>query len=282
MTTNKKIYEFIKILLQKDLSREELIKELNISLKAFYKYFEEAKKADFKIIKHDNKFKILTFKNELSLNENQINTLAYLFAISASTMPYENFLVVKNALNYLLMESSEQNYEEVHLKFKLYSEKFLTEKYGEKINLIKKYINLNEKITITISKNELNISPKELLWKQNNAYLVYLNLNTGVQEKTELDKTHKISPLKILIIEKNKKDTIFELYGSLAKRYLLKDEEYIIESSQDKLVVGNTTGNKEKLFKRLMRYDTLCKVVFPKNDVDKMLDTIKKSLDNLD
>ena len=32
---NKKIYQMIKILLEKELTRQELIKEINISIKAF-------------------------------------------------------------------------------------------------------------------------------------------------------------------------------------------------------------------------------------------------------
>ena len=33
-------------------------------------------------------------------------------------------------------------------------------------------------------------------------------------------------------------ETIFELYGKLAKSYLLKDDERIVDSTKDKLVIA--------------------------------------------
>jgi len=278
---NKKIYQMIKILLEKELTRQELIKEINISIKAFYKYLEELKKTGFNILKYNECFKITTFKNTLILNKNQINTLAYLLLISLNMMPDNDFLIIKNAINMLLINSDEATFSEVYNKFDLYQKNSLFQKYEEKIDLVQKYINQNENVIVYISKNVINIIPKELIWQSKTIFLRYFDLTLNKQEKIEIDKIHKISSAKTKLIEKSNKDTIFELYNSLAKKYLLKKEEYIIDSTKEKIVIGNTTNNKEKLFRRLMRYDTLCKVIFPKKDVQEMFETIKKSLDNI-
>ena len=84
------------------------------------------------------------------------------------------------------------------------------------------------------------------------------------------------------IFEPNEKETIFELYGKLSKSYLLKENERIIDNYPDKIVVANSSKDKDALLKRLLRYDTLCKVLFPKEDVEKFSEIIKKSLENIE
>ena len=80
----------------------------------------------------------------------------------------------------------------------------------------------------------------------------------------------------------HKKEIIFELYGKLAKSYLLKDNERVLDFTRDKIVIANSCDDKEKLFRRLMRYDTYCKIVFPKKEVDSFKKLIEKSLANID
>ena len=77
------------------------------------------------------------------------------------------------------------------------------------------------------------------------------------------------------------KETIFELYGRLAKIYVLKENERIIDSFSDRLVIANGSCDKEILFRRLLRYDELCKILFSSEDVIKFKKMIQKSLDNI-
>ena len=109
--------------------------------------------------------------------------------------------------------------------------------------------------------------------------------------KSKIENIEKNIPLDniIKIIEDNKnlkqflnKETIFELYGKLSKSYLLKDNERIIDFSKDKIVIANSSPDKETLFRRLLRYDILCKVIFPKEDVLYFKTIIKKSLANIE
>jgi len=77
-------------------------------------------------------------------------------------------------------------------------------------------------------------------------------------------------------------ETIFELYDKLVKSYRLKEDERIIDSLENKLVIASSNPNKDELFRRLLRYDILCKVIFPKQHVQLFKKIIQKSLANLD
>ena len=78
------------------------------------------------------------------------------------------------------------------------------------------------------------------------------------------------------------KEIIFEIYGKLIKSYLLRDDERVVDNTKDKLVVASSNPDKITLFRRLMRYNVLCKVVFPKSDSREFCEMIKKSLANLE
>ena len=84
------------------------------------------------------------------------------------------------------------------------------------------------------------------------------------------------------ILRPNTKETIFELYGKLAKTYAIKDDERLVEFGKDRIVIANSENSKEKLFRRLLRYDSLCKILFPKEDVEQFRNLVQKALDNLD
>ena len=99
--------------------------------------------------------------------------------------------------------------------------------------------------------------------------------------KILIDKIVKIIPFEFIEDEIENKETIFELYGRLAKTYLLKSHERVVESTKTSLIVASCEKNKTLLFKRLLRYDTLCKVIQPQEDVKTFKKLIEKSLKNI-
>ena len=78
-----------------------------------------------------------------------------------------------------------------------------------------------------------------------------------------------------------KNETIFELYGRLAKNYRLKENERLIEKFPNKIVIANSNSDKKVLFKRLLRYDVLCKIIHSKNDVKEFQNLVNNSLRKL-
>lgn len=74
---------------------------------------------------------------------------------------------------------------------------------------------------------------------------------------------------------------IYEFKGRLAKRYQLRENEQIIKyKSNGSIVISNKYEDKTALLHRLMRYDSLCKVLRPVECADEMKSMINASLSN--
>ena len=73
----------------------------------------------------------------------------------------------------------------------------------------------------------------------------------------------------------------FELYGNLAERYQLRENERIIKYKDDgTIVILNEYEDRTVLIHRLLRYDSLCKVIGPSDFLKKFKDVINDSLAN--
>jgi predicted DNA-binding transcriptional regulator YafY len=67
---------------------------------------------------------------------------------------------------------------------------------------------------------------------------------------------------------------IFKLNGRLAKSYILKTNEKILESNSDYIIVSATNINKDKLIHRLIRYFDDCEILYPKDCRNRMINLI--------
>ena len=126
------------------------------------------------------------------------------------------------------------------------------------------------------------MSPLEFYLERNRVSFCFVNRLTKKKEIVPLDKIVEMIPEDKAILRPNTKETIFELYGKLAKTYAIKDDERLVEFGKDRIVIANSENSKEKLFRRLLRYDSLCKILFPKEDVEQFRNLVQKALDNLD
>ncbi len=87
---------------------------------------------------------------------------------------------------------------------------------------------------------------------------------------------NKVRKIKVVSSE-----VIYELKGKLAQRYQLREHEQLIKKKPNgNLVISNKYEDREKLLRRLMRYDSLCRVMKPDNCADCMKNLIKDTLAN--
>lgn len=73
---------------------------------------------------------------------------------------------------------------------------------------------------------------------------------------------------------------IYRLKGDLADRYTLKESETILTKNSNELVVSNNGENREILFSRLLRYDSSCEILEPKEYREEMKQIISAMLKN--
>ena len=61
----------------------------------------------------------------------------------------------------------------------------------------------------------------------------------------------------------DEQSVVYNLKGNLAKRYEIREDEKILNSSGGVITITNNSKNLDMLISRLMRYDNLCEIVAP-------------------
>ena len=259
------------------------MEKLNIKAPTFYKYIHILKKAGFNIIKKQGKYKIKNYKGAIELAGFEESILAYLGFLSFDMLPYSKFSTFFKTLENMLQLCNKRNFKNTFKKFDCYKVHSINNNFKNKIETLQKHIEEKNIIKITTAtKKELIFVPLAFAWEKNRIYLHFLDNNKMKKGTILLKNIARISSNGEKEISEYANETIFEIYGRLAQIYVLKDSERILNKFKDKIVVANSASDKIALFKRLLRYDVLCKVIFPKNDVIEFENLINKSLDNID
>lgn len=282
-TTDKNSLKILCELLKKYSNKEEIIEKCNIKSGAFFKHLTELKQADFKIMKDGSNYKIKAFSNLIELKNTDTSTIAHLLVLAHFILSKKKAKNLKTAIEKILLLSSKEKYDEIHNKFELFKKAKIYSDYSDKISEFEELINKNKITKITTQSNQSYIlKPINIIMDEKNIYFHFYD-----EEKNE-NKTILFEDItKIIPIDESENDiefkneTIFELYGRLAKNYRLKKNERLIEKFPNKIVIANSNSDKKVLFKRLLRYDVLCKIIHSKNDVKEFQNLVNNSLRKL-
>lgn len=281
-STDKNSLHIIKLLLKDKISKEELLSCLSIKNSTLYKHLNLIKKAGFNLKQDENSCNLLINKNLIEFAKYELSLFSYLLLIAYIMLPSKKITRFQNTIDKILCLTNRQDAKKVKEKYESYKLISINKYYSEKITALKKYQEAKKRVfVLTKKEEELNILPYDCFWKKNKLFLEYFDEN-GNQNTILMDNIIKIIENKKEFKMPKTKETIFELSGKLSKSYLLKEEERIIDFTKDKIVIANYSKDKIELFKRLLRYDTFCKVTFPKSDVEKFKNLIEKSLANVD
>ena len=280
---NNSAFHILELLSKEAKTKYEIMEKLNIKAPTFYKYIHILKKAGFNIIKKQGKYKIKNYKGAIELAGFEESILAYLGFLSFDMLPYSKFSTFFKTLENMLQLCNKRNFKNTFKKFDCYKVHSINNNFKNKIETLQKHIEEKNIIKITTAtKKELIFVPLAFAWEKNRIYLHFLDNNKMKKGTILLKNIARISSNGEKEISEYANETIFEIYGRLAQIYVLKDSERILNKFKDKIVVANSASDKIALFKRLLRYDVLCKVIFPKNDVIEFENLINKSLDNID
>ena len=281
--TKNSIYELFNLLESGEYDKNYILNYLQIKTPTFYKNIEKLKSCGFKILKQNEKYSIIRYKNVLEFNNKEKSTIAYMLNFALKYLPKYKYNNFKSFLNKYITLANKIDNLEIQKKFQLIKKYDLIEEYEEKIDTLEEYILKKQKIQITLRSNRtFTIKPLSFDWKKDKPVLYYINVMKNIEEKLNIENIAKITPniQNDYIIQEE--EIIFELYGKLAKRYLLKKDERVVKNKKDSLIVATSTKDKEALFKRLLRYDTLCRILFPKKEVEAFNKLIDKAIINLE
>lgn len=276
--------QLISLIFQGHFSKDEIVDKLGISSAGFYKGLYKLRDAGFKLESSKRTYSIKGFQNELNLSEYELSTIAHMLNLCWLLLPKEKTDSFRDLIRRFMVFSQEDDYKEIIDRFWWFRNSALAKEFREKLEKLKIAFTkqLNLKIILN-SGRELFVEPTRVDWEREGLYFCYVNTKNpeGKEESLNINRIAKI------ILEDEEEyfgannEVIFEVYGKLAKTYLLKADERVVDSTKISLVVGSGAKDWDVLFKRLLRYDTLCKVLQPKSAVDAFYAMIEQSLLNL-
>ena len=291
-----RILEVLKILLEKDVSRQELLE--NLKKKAGYEevYSNEV------ILKYFNTFELLGLKLRRDKNLNGLENA--LLQIELSKSEYKMLHKLISSVKKLNNKSEEEIISSLIYKIDKYipeniiavlnnsmeKERFIhnTNVKENVIHTLKDMIYDNQNVNITyINKSgeeETSIFEiKEIIEQKKDIVIVCYDSKMGRNRKISINaiKEMKQSPKKASGVSMLN-SVVFEVYGRLASLYKLKPSEKVINFSNNHITISNTEEDKDVLIHRLIKYGENCRIIRPQSVQNEFLELTDNILKNLE
>ena len=276
------------MLYEKPRSLTELIDELYkdniiISKETLIKYFKTIRQSGCVLKKKQGRFSIESVPFSLELTEKDCEYLAVFINLAIGLYGENVHNDLKSAMKKIFSladKNSSENYNICVNKTKnIAPEPYV---FKDKISRLLKYGYDNSKIKILYNDEKIVISHISFKYYDNSVYVHAFNEASKSYELyllsavKEIYSTPEISSGSVFAPY-----TVFEIRGRLMKTYTLYEGERVIKVKDDAIVVSNNYEDKERLFKRLLRYGTLCKIVSTQSDIEKFKQMLKKMKSNL-
>lgn len=295
--TGLRILEILKILLNDNITKMNLIKKLSCvsdveqvyTLEAFIKYFNTIEIAGFKLNREKNIYKLENALRYLNLNTEEKKLFLTILAKSKILYDEKQENAIKN-VSYRILKYLNTDIKEEHLD-KIFNSKKMSSNDEETRNLVLTLNKLkNDKLMVKIlyenktSKTNILIGEIRKIEEKNDKIAVVCYIpEKRRNKKVLLDSIVNLSQLPTKTTESNTYSTIvFEVYGRLAYLYKLKDSEKVINFSSNHLVISNSEEDKDILLRRLLKYGENCKIIKPKEVQDEFIALTNDILKNLE
>ncbi|MCM1265345.1 MAG: hypothetical protein NC200_04015 [Candidatus Gastranaerophilales bacterium] len=271
-----KVLQTLLCLFKKDMTMKELVDDLNGANLGKYnnfvisKYINTCKACGIDIQKINNKYTIINFPIGMRFNARESKLLHEIVSFT------ENF-----KLDNGIISTIHNLFNKLHLQFFKSNNGLLSSKNCRIIKTFEKACEEQYQVKIMFkNKTVYKCSPKSINVENGRIFFTTDNF-AGVKQINPDDIIDIIITEEKSVSKYSSPNVIFELYGQLAKNYQLKENEQIIRIKDDNtLVVLNKYEKKKELLHRLMRYDSSCKLISPKEYVIDIRDMIIKSIEN--
>ena len=270
------VLKTLQALLEDDYSMPDLLKRLNgetttpvFNNSIVSKYINTCRYCGIDIPKINNKYLIANMPFGIDLSNDDLSVIEELKDIA------------KNVTS----ERQNKIFDIFLSKLNRFSNKKIAKVDRKITNIIKEFFDkaIFEKRKIKLifkSKISLDCIPLEI--KEKGGKTEFHVISDGREIAINIDKLAGIEILEKKYNQYNSSNdsVIFVLKGALAKRYSLRENETLLDSTSDTLTVSNQGDDKLELLLRLMRYDVSCEVKSPayyREDMKKMLELTLKN-----
>ncbi len=279
---DKYAIKIVSKLLEKPISSGEFDKYLDYNTRKAHNLLQDIKRAGFEVVRKNHYLEIKKIETKLDIEEKEASILAYFLMLSSFLLPQYKTEVLCRVLEKILIISNRTELINIFNKFDYFKMANFNADYQEKLKAIQDYIANKQQLRVILkTKEEMKLKPIEFEWEDETIMIKFMD-----ERKKDIIKIAIQDIVKIIPKGKRKytpatKETFFELKGKLALSYLLKDEERMVDSLEDSIIVANSSGNKTELFKRLLKYGEFCEIILPKTQKEEFEDIICASLKNL-
>lgn len=283
-----RIMKIFKMLYNNPLTLNGIIATLQvegilINKETLAKYFKTFRESGCKIKKYKGKYSIENIPFTLNLSDEDYYHLALFVNLGFKLYPENMQQDLTSAIKKILSLADECGYEKYAQSLgesvKITPEPFV---FKEKISRLIKYGYEDSKVKILYKDKKITISHISFKYCDNAVYVHAFNEDAKKYELLLLSAINEIySTPEISIKSAFAPYTVFEIRGRLAKSYTLYEGERVIKVKDDALVISNNFEDKNELYKRLLRYGTLCRIISAKNDIERfkqMLDKMYNAL----
>ena len=282
------------LLINNNLSQKEINEKLSqnpdieqsFTKETLLKIINTLKVSDVKINKKTNKYIVSKLPWQFDLDSKHINTLFSLLFFVAS---FEQKELVENYNDFLanlfrfVPDDKLLNIGSETLKYKNTNKYF---KYALRIKKLEQFrqnacrvkIILNDGHDYFFDTYSLEYSSRDVLL-------------TGYSLKHHENKTFNLDEIKSIKQLPQKSSGVFfpasvtfKIKGRLAKSYTLRENEKLLTFEKDELVILNKGEDKNKLFRRLLKYKDLCEIVATdaiRSDFKEMLEGVLQNYEKL-
>lgn len=286
--TALRVLEILKTLLHSSMSYDDIFAALDEEQKYFdcvytkgvlQKYFNTFRLIGFDVLKKDKKYFAVDKNKSIEFSNSDFEQLVLLenFVEYSSNLRYKkSFYNFTSILSRYIPKNEIDSYNLTQNVKKITT--FIDSRYKIIITKLEKYIQDGLKLKIEYNADKQTIAPKQIVYSQDKVYLLAYSQTTNQNRKFDITKIKIISQTPQKTCENySLKTVVFKLYGRLAKTYVLKENEKIIQEGnfvKDEIIVSNNSEDIDFLLRRLLRYKDNCEILQPKDVKQKFLNLI--------
>lgn len=294
--TGLRVLEILKILLNENLSKNDLMEKLKSFSKvgavytkeAFIKYFNTLEVLGFKIIKDKNIYKLGNSVEQVHLTDLEKEILYSLVKESTKLHDKRKQDIFTNFI-YRLEKFFDTNFDKNIISKCLSEEKYIQpDNIRANLLLTLKHLLTDGqmvKITYQRTKNiveEIVVELKEIQEKRKNIFVICYCPTLCANKKISIDAISSLVQLPNRTKGAERCNTvIFRLYGRLAATYKLKPSEKVMDFNPHYITVSNSSEDKDTLLRRLLKYGESCEIRKPQNVKEEFLIMTNEILKNL-
>lgn len=270
-----KVLKILSLLFEKNMTMNELVDAMNnnglgpCNNFVVSKYINTCKSCGIDIQKINNKYTILNFPIGLRFSPTESELLFEVKSLSENLKSGE----LENTIDKFISK--------LHLAFYKSGTGLQSSKNYRIIKIFEKACLSQCDIKIIFKdKTTYNCFPKEI--QVVDEKIIFKTYNNDESKELNPDDIIDIRIIDDKVLTKESMATvIFEIKGSLAKRYQPRENEQITHfKNNGSIIITNRYEDKKQLLHRLMRYDSSCKVLKPKAYVAEMQEMIANTLKN--